>query len=385
MIPQISLNYWQIIVGYAMYQLTPYITDIIFLLLQFVGIRRYIISGDKDHFRKILKILELETRATSCKYTNGRDVPSGYFIGRHCVGQFINVNSYDDDKIHIVTTVSYYKRLTEESSISFNEGVKLADCGRIGLFAGQANLEDCGACNKDCVPGACTLGHTTARSRNRKNKKDCQKIENNISPTLYHEEVKIKKFWRQGAYKNFYYPSMKLDVTHINPIGDQGRVADDIIALYNKRGRAVTVFIHGVSMAGKSTIGYLVAKKLKGNFCHTFNPTDPGDHFQRMIGELNPHDEENVPIIIVLEEANEIIHAVHNKTVLRVAEIPTPVHNKGTWITFLDDLVFYKNVILILTSNESKADLDALDPAYLGPGRIDACYSMMNRLPIVRG
>jgi len=373
MIPQISLDYWQIIIGYAMYQLTPYITDIIFIMLQFIGIRHYIISGDKDHFRKIFKILEAETRATSCKYINGKDVPSGYFIGYKCVGQFINQNSYDDEKIHIVTTVSYYKRLTEESSVSFNEGLKFGDGTRMGLILNDVNS----------TGGKSGTG-SDGSLKNRKNKKKCQTSEDSENRAVYREQIKIKKFWRQGQYKNFYYPSMKLDVSHINPIGDQGRVADDIIRLYKRYGRA-TVFIHGVSMAGKSTIGYLVAKYLKGHFCHTFNPTDPGDHFQRLIGEMNPRDEENMPVIVVLEEANEIIHAIHYKTVAKIPDIPTPVHNKGSWVTFLDDLVFYKNVILILTSNESKADLDALDPAYLGPGRIDACYSMMNQLPIARG
>jgi len=375
MLTPMVLSYWQIIIGYGMYQLTPYITDIIFLILQFIGVRHYIISGDKDHFRKIFKILESETRATSCKYINGKDVPSGYFIGRNCIGQFMNQNSYDDEKIHIVTTVKYYKRLTEESSVSFNEGIRFGYTDMSGLLSNGNNDKSINT-NKN--------GKSDKNGKSGKNGKSRKNgIAENEPVALYQEEVKIKKFWRQGQYKNFYYPSIKLDVSHINPIGDQVRVADDIIKLYKKKGRAV-VFIHGVSMAGKSTIGYLVAKSLKGHYCHTFNPTDPGDHFQRMIGELNPRDEEHVPIIIVLEEANEIIHAIHNKTVQKIIEIPTPVHNKGTWTTFLDDLVFYQDVILILTSNESKADLDALDPAYLGLGRIDASYSMMNQLPLVR-
>jgi len=376
MIPQIPLNYWQLILGYAMYQLSPYIRDITFIILQFVGIRHYIISGDKDQFRKIFKILERETRATSCKYINGKDVPSGYFIGRNCIGQFINQNNFDDEKIHIVTTVSYYKRLTEENSVSFKDCKKFDD---VGLLTDDGNqTKGVGGVGEDA------RGRLKSGNRNRKNKKDSQDLDHIEPVPVYYEEVKIKMFWRQGQYKNFYYSSIKMDVSHINPIGDQKRVTDDIIRLF-KKGTRTTVFIHGVSMAGKSTIGYLVAKHLKAHFCHTFNPTDPGDHFQRMIGELNPRDEENTPIVVVLEEANEIIHSIHNRTVHKIAEIPTPVHNKGTWTTFLDDLVFYKNLILILTSNESKADLDALDPAYLGPGRIDACYSMMNKLPIVGG
>jgi len=43
-------------------------------------------------------------------------------------------------------------------------------------------------------------------------------------------------------------------------------------------------------------------------------------------------------------------------------------------------MIFYKNVIFILTSNESKESLDALDPAYLRKGRIDATYEMLEEL-----
>jgi len=89
------------------------------------------------------------------------------------------------------------------------------------------------------------------------------------------------------------------------------------------------------------------------------------------------HDEDNtVPAIIVLEEVDTIIKAIHTNTVKLNKEVPTSIYNKSTWATFLDDMIFYKNVILILTSNESKESIDSLDPAYLRKGRIHATYSM---------
>jgi ATP-dependent 26S proteasome regulatory subunit len=45
-------------------------------------------------------------------------------------------------------------------------------------------------------------------------------------------------------------------------------------------------------------------------------------------------------------------------------------------------MIFYKNIVLILTSNESKDHIDKMDPAYLRKGRIDETYSMMEQLPI---
>ena len=44
-------------------------------------------------------------------------------------------------------------------------------------------------------------------------------------------------------------------------------------------------------------------------------------------------------------------------------------------------MILYKNVILILTSNESIEEISALDPCYLRKGRIDGSFSMMT--PIV--
>ena len=192
----------------------------------------------------------------------------------------------------------------------------------------------------------------------------------------YQEKSLVKVYIRTGRYDNFYYSTLNLDVSHISPIGDQCKITADIIRLYNIKNRA-TVFIHGVTCAGKSSIGYLVAKQLKGSFCHSFNPTDPGDQFCNMIREFKESDnDEGRPIIIVLEEVNEIIHAVHNKTIERNYKIPTPVLDKSSWCSFLDDMVFYKNVILILTSNNSKDAIDTIDPAYLRQGRIDATYNM---------
>jgi hypothetical protein len=192
-------------------------------------------------------------------------------------------------------------------------------------------------------------------------------------------QQKISVYHRAGSYKNFYYRSLNLDVSHINPLGDQVAIVDDIVRLYKARGRA-TVFIHGVSCAGKSSIGYLVAKAIRGHYCHTFNPTEPGDQFPLMIYELL-HGDTDTPAVVVLEEANEMIRAVHTKTTLQVPEVPTSVRDKGTWVTMLDDMILYKNVVVILTSNESKEAIDKLDVAYLRAGRIHCTYDMPHVLP----
>jgi hypothetical protein len=46
-------------------------------------------------------------------------------------------------------------------------------------------------------------------------------------------------------------------------------------------------------------------------------------------------------------------------------------------------MIFYKNVVLILTSNVSKQAIDDLDPAFLRHGRINATFSMMKPIDII--
>jgi hypothetical protein len=332
----LSLNYWQFFLGYIIYALTPYVSEILLVILYHFNIRYYIISGDKEIYRKVLKIVEREARTFTGRNINGRDCPSGYFVGMNCVG-LIDDRPYftEENKIHILTTTQFYKLLTGGPPVKLQET----------LATDEQQL----------------LPSDTAT------RKDSQKI------NVYH---------RTGQYKNFYYRSMSIDVSHINPIGDQIEIVDDIVRRFKSKGH-VTVFIHGVSAAGKSAIGYLVAKAIGGNFCHTFNPTDPGDQFPQMLNELLVR-EADLPAVVALEEANEMIRSVHTKTVYRIADIPTPVCNKTTWVTMLDDMFLYKNIVLILTSNESKSAIDALDPAYLRPGRIDVVYNMPNLLPVKR-
>jgi len=333
MLSAVALNYWQIAFGYLMYTITPYLGELLFVVLNLLDIKYYIISGDKENYRKTVKQLETGTRSFAIRHMGGRDYPSGYFLGTRCAGYIENRGSYDEDnKVYLLATTPFYKALTNGVTVKIKSDTPQETDGLLSNPAEDTVLQE-----------------------------------------------KIKVYHRAGTYKNFYYRSLTLDVSHINPLGDQVAIVADIVRLYKTKGRA-TVFIHGVSCAGKSSIGYFVAKAIRGHYCHTFNPTEPGDLFPLMIYELLQGDADT-PAVVVLEEANEMIRAVHTKTTLQVPEIPTPVRDKGTWVTMLDDMILYKNVIMILTSNESKEAIDKLDVAYLRAGRIDSVYDMPTVIP----
>jgi hypothetical protein len=255
------------------------------------------------------------------KIMNNKELLCGFFISRKCIG-YIDNNTYDDPKIHLMATQEYYNQLITQKEEIF-----------IPMLQQEPQTE-----NK-----------------------------------------KIETLLRYGQYKNFYYRTHKLDLSHLTPIGHQIHIVDQIIQLYNEKGRA-TIFIDGISHAGKSSIGYLVAKRLNGKYCHTFNPTDPGDQLNILVLDA---DLDEYPLIIVLEEVDTLITNIHNQNIVYNKEIPILVHNKSTWSSFLDDMFIYRKVILIMTSNTSKKELDNLDTAYLREGRVHEYYSMPTKLDIV--
>ena len=317
-IEYMSFSSSQIMLGYMFYYLNP--VYVVIMSLYIFNIKLYIINGDKETTNLIIKKLSPTINISHIKYSNGKDAPTGYFWSWTSIGHIDNNNHNDNDRIYIITTPSFYKEIIKQNEISFT-------------------------------------------------------IENDI---IQEVPSKIIVYMRKGGYKNFYYNSTKLDISHIQPMGDQGPILDSIIDLYKKLGQA-TVFIHGVTCAGKSTLGYLVAKKLGGIYCHSFNPTEPGDRLSTLMVDIERDDQ---PVIIVLEEADVIIKDIHQNSIKKNPEMPISVYNKSTWSTFLDDMIFYKNVILILTSNTSKDKIDALDESYLRKGRVHESYSMRNTLNI---
>ena len=297
--------------------MTPFL-----LLFRLIGLNYYIIRKDDEKTRTISKALQKTTMNTITLFQCGNYYPSGYFIGWRCAGFYHYSESFEgvSPEIHMITAPSYFAKISEseKTAISFSDA---------------------------------------------KTKSDSSK-----SMTIY---------MRSGSYTSIWYWRMRIDISDLAPKGQQSDIVNQICENFAKRCRGV-FFIHGVSGAGKSTIGLLVANRLNGTLCHTFNPTEPGDTLQYLLRDSEPTDE--TPTIILIEEVNTLIRNVHSETIQKHKNITTCVHNKSTYNTFMDDLILYRNVLFILTSNESRESIDALDPCYLRKGRVNGHYSMMETL-----
>ena len=305
---------------------TPLMTPFL-LLFRLIGLNYYIIRKDDEKTRTISKALQKTTMNTITLFQCGNFYPSGYFIGWRCTGFYHYMESFEgvSPEIHMITTPFHFTTISESEkmAVSFNTD-------------------------------------TSTKTEQPASK----------SMTIY---------LRSGSYMGIWYSRMRIDIRDLAPKGQQSDIVCQIGENFEKRRRGV-FFIHGVSGAGKSTIGLLVANRLNGTLCHTFNPTEPGDTLQCVLRDSDPTDE--APTIILIEEVNTLIRNVHEETIHKHKNITTCVYNKSTYNTFMDDLILYRNVLFILTSNESRESIDALDPCYLRKGRVNGHYSMMETLDL---
>jgi hypothetical protein len=304
--------------------LTPVLTPLL-ILLRFVGINYYTIRNDEEKVRLVIKYLQKNTISSTIVYQYGNSFPSGTFIGLNCIGFYTYSGSRDNgsSEVQILTTKKTFMKMVESDKVA-------------SVFTSVITHSD---------------------------------VDKRDNPLLI--------YGRTGSFTNLYYSTLRLNVQGLEPKFQQNEIVDDICRIYKKVDRGV-FFIHGVTGAGKSTIGLLVAKQLGGSFCHSFNPTDPGDTLHLLLLSTEPSEES--PTIIVIEEIDTLIHQIHTGNIPRHKHITTLVNNKSSYNTFFDDLIMYKHVIIIMTSNKDKSTIDALDPCYLREGRIHGNYSMPEAL-----
>jgi hypothetical protein len=316
--------------GFGLLSLFSPILTPLFFVLRLFGIHYYTIRNDEEKVRAVIKYLQKNTTSSEIIYQHGNSFPSGTFISPTCVGfyKYSGLRDAGTGEVQMLTTKLMFTKMVESEKISsafittkLNESVESTEC--------------------------------------------------------VEESRPLQIYCRVGEYTNLYYSALRLDVQGLEPKGQQNEIVEDICQKYKETKRGV-FFIHGISGAGKSTIGLLVAKQLKGTFCHTFNPTDPGDTLHLLLRDSDPCEES--PTIIVLEEINTLIRNINEGLLHKHKNITTQINNKSTYNTFFDDLIMYKHVIIIMTSNEDKPAIDALDPCYLRQGRIHANYSMPEAL-----
>ena len=181
----------------------------------------------------------------------------------------------------------------------------------------------------------------------------------------------IDLYTRNGTFFHFNYSKREFVCTSFLARPKQSEIIKKIINYY-KNNRTCVVMISGAPGTGKSFMGILLAKELKGSFCKTYRPTNPGDFLEKIYRNVKPSSDK--PLIILLDEFDIIFNSFHKKKVKLHDNIPTEVYDKITWNNLLDDMNFplFEHVILILTTNFTKHEIKKkYDPSYIRKNRIN--------------
>ena len=187
----------------------------------------------------------------------------------------------------------------------------------------------------------------------------------------------IDFFEREGLFWDLRYAGRPISPPTEDPWEPQKRVVDQIIVDFLEK-KYTTVLLTGKPGVGKSMIALYVCKRLLAmglgaSLVDTWNPTDPGDVFAAIYNKINPSEKK--PLVVVLEEVDGILMAIHRNEIKisTMVAMPIPVKTKTDWNQLLDrfDRKMYPGVILVLTTNKTLEWFNEMDPSYTRKGRIN--------------
>jgi len=156
----------------------------------------------------------------------------------------------------------------------------------------------------------------------------------------------------------------------------QQKMVDQITSHFDSRkeenewpeGNAV-VLITGKPGTGKSTIATLLTQKIGGVLCSCLRPTDPGTNLTEVLNYHESNSSEK-PLVLLIDEFDRVVEPAHRGEVKPSTKHVTEVTDKSSLNAYLDRITTIPNLYVILTSNWTIKQFNALDPSYIRDGRV---------------
>lgn len=250
-----------------------------------------------------------------CSHTTDGGKGYGYSIGRWYIAYIENSGDNSDPSVSMICSESTYERLTKSRDIEVK-------------FAGVS----------DCVKGN-----------------------------------SIRVFERFGSYGNTYYRSRKLRIA-VEPRDTQGVIINSVKTLLAQKNSAV-ILIHGPPNVGKTMVSLLLANEVKGTYCNSMRPWEPGDNLANLYSEAEPT--EDTPLIVAFDEIDGPLQRI-NEGIPDHKIIHTKVKDKEGWNKMFDEIQmkFYPHLVVILTTNKTPEFIDNLDSSYIRDHRVDKIFEL---------
>jgi hypothetical protein len=211
---------------------------------------------------------------------------------------------------------------------------------------------------------------------------DCDKFD---MKSLRVDNGKFSTVTVSGSYHQRRIDEVSTDPIDADPRCPQKKIIDTI---FNLRKRTQVVMITGNPGSGKSFIADLFIKaallKPTGCFegctevryCYNFNPSEPNTFFTNVYRRVSPTKTKR--LIVLLDEIDVLLDSIHRNDLPPNPKFPREVSDKTSWNRFMDnfDRGYYPWVTVIMTSNRTRAQLDAMDKSFLREGRVDQWYKL---------
>jgi len=181
-------------------------------------------------------------------------------------------------------------------------------------------------------------------------------------------EEKIGLLERYGTPKHYYY--RKRDFTLDKDERPEQTAVLDQLERDLKRQSYQCILLHGKQGTGKSMLGLFLARRLKGTFCNTMNPFEAGDTLANVHSQADTT--KKTPLILMIDEIDVYLKKVA-VGIPAHKSLDIMVKDKATWNRMLDTIQrgMFKNLILILTTNETPEAIRSIDPSYIRLPRVN--------------
>ena len=188
-----------------------------------------------------------------------------------------------------------------------------------------------------------------------------------------------KSLSKQYTYYNMRRTILNESMFKLDEGSPQMGIVEWILAVFkSKEKRNCSAFVYGPPGTGKSTISMILCLKLLQEdrtvmLCR-FNPSRPGDD----IGELlSMREDPDTVLVLLIDEVDVVLRRLRNGTVERNPIVATAAEDKKGWNDFMDFITGVPNVIVLMTSNTSKGQLDAEEVRGNGKERMARCLQQI--------
>lgn len=301
---------------------------------------------NKETRNKLDCFIEDQKDKYLCFEYNDDAKPYGFIIHKNIFPKYILNNNTITDNTYIFCSDDIYKKI-----ININSETKFK----------KINIDEIE--NKEKLYKLTKTDHVNSDNDSDSDTENSDDEEGNDINYLYKSNAEYSGYNR--------YSCRIIKVPNNNSFNHtQNELFKEIMEFYNKN-KYAKVFISGDINTGKSYFSYILARKLNCYLCDSFDPTEPAEDISNLYSSKKLLG--NKPLIILIDEVDIMIKNIHKNEIPKHKYYPIPIRDKPTWNSFLDkiDYGLYPNLILIMTSNSKKRDIDSLDTSYLREGRIN--------------